>query len=216
MRFKVNSICFDMWGTLVRGGGRAQIEELKRILGGQNIDENTFLKEIEQSLLTQPWTLEESISNLSRQLGLKVNEGVVKKGYESWWGYIQRSRPFPETEEVLVKLKRKNKRMIIVSNTDLLSIQFKLKKLGWNKYFERLFISAEMGILKPDIRMFEAAERYLGTSKKEILMVDDSLYHGVLPARQFGWQALWVARGKQGSGLGKIEDLKGVLEFLMV
>ena len=45
-------------------------------------------------------------------------------------------------------------------------------------------------------------------------MVDDSLQHGVYPAREFDWKALWVARGKKGEDERRIENLKGVLKYV--
>jgi len=45
-------------------------------------------------------------------------------------------------------------------------------------------------------------------------MVDDSLNHGVIPARKFGWNALWVARGRKEKYTNKIDDLRGIFDFL--
>lgn len=64
-----------------------------------------------------------------------------------------------------------------------------LKKiLGWKKYFKKFFLSSDLGVLKPDIKILKAVEQYLNIPKQNILMVDDSLYHGVIPAKNFGWQ----------------------------
>ena len=82
------------------------------------------------------------------------------------------------------------------------------------KIFQKFFLSPEIGVLKPNIKISETVQRYLQLPKPQILMVDDSLYHGVIPARQFGWQALWVARGKEGKYEARIENLKGVIDYI--
>jgi len=203
-----------MWGTLVEGGGQAQIDDLQRILGAQNIDGKKFLAQVEDSLLIHPWSLQEGVADLAKKLGLKTSQAAIKHGYRSWWGYVQKVKPFPETEAVLKKLTKIGLRKVVISNTDVPSFQFKIKKLGWQKFFEKFFLSAEIGLLKPHAKFFTTIEKYLKLPKKEILMVDDSLYHGVYPARVFGWKALWVARGKGGEDAERIENLRGILKFL--
>lgn len=102
--------------------------------------------------------------------------------------------------------------MVIISNTDSFSMPFKIKSYGWDHFFEAYFLSTDYGVLKPHQKIFKAVEKHFGLPKEKILMVDDSLYHGVEPARKFGWQALWVARGRQGKDPAKIEDLRGIFE----
>ena len=62
------------------------------------------------------------------------------------------------------------------------------------KYFEKFFISSETGSLKHEGKMFELAQNYLSIPKEQILMIDDSLDHGVYPAKEFGWNAIWISR----------------------
>ena len=205
-----------MWGTLVEGGGQAQMDDLQSILGAKRIGKKKFLDQVEKSLLTHPWLLQDGVADLAQKLGLEVSQTVIQKGFKSWWGYIQRARSFKETQAVLTKLKKAKVRMVVISNTDLPAFEFKIKKLGWQKFFEKFFLSADFGVLKPHRKIFQAVEKYLQLPKEKILMVDDSLYHGVYPAREFGWQALWVARGREGDDTDKIEDLRGILKRLDV
>lgn len=191
------------------------MDDLQRILGAQKIESQKFLTQVEESLLTHPWSLQKGVADLAKKLGLKVSQAAIKQGYRSWWGYVQRVKPFPETEAVLEKLTKIGLRKIVISNTDVPAFQFKIKKLGWQKFFEKFFLSAQFGVLKPHLKTFKAVEQYFGLPKDRILMVDDSLFHGVYPAREFGWQALWVAREKEGKDEGRIEDLRGVLRWLI-
>lgn len=228
MKNKISAVCFDMWGTLTEGGGQKQWDDLQEILGAIHVDKKTFLKLGEENLLMHPWPLREGIRNLAARLELKIDNKTVEKSFKCWWNYVQRSKPYPEVESVLDKLKNLERsretrtntkiRLFIISNTDVEAFNFKIKKLGWQKYFEKFFLSAEIGVLKPHVKIFETVQKYISLPKTQILMVDDSLHHGVHPARHFGWQALWVARGKQSASRRKdearIEDLSGIIEKL--
>lgn len=211
---KISAICFDMWGTLCGGGGQTQWDDLQKILHVQSIDKKIFLKQGEESLLIHPWTLKEGMRDLAKKLDLKVTEKIIEKAFKSWWGYVQRAKPYPEVKDVLDKFKQLKIRKFIISNTDVEAFNFKIKTLGWNKYFEKFFLSGEIEVLKPDRKIFETVQDYLKIPKEQILMVDDSLPHGVYPARDFGWKALWAERGKEEKDKGRIESLKGVVNYI--
>ncbi len=211
---KIQAVCFDMWGTLCEGGGGQEWIDLQKNLGGPKIEKKTFHRLGLKSLLLHPWPLKQGIRRLAHELKLKIKNETVEKAYRSWWKIVENSKPYPETIEALKKLKNMGLRLIIMSNTDSESFYFKIKEYNLKKYFEKFFISAEIGSLKHQSKMFSLAQDYLSLSKKQIMMVDDSLDHGIIPARQFGWQALWVARGRKDKDMFKIEDLRGIFDFL--
>ncbi len=203
-----------MWGTLCEGGSGKEWIELKAILKANSVGIETFQKQGLVSLLKKPWSLREGIRHLAQRLNLKVSDKMLEKAYKSWWGLVLKSQPYPETIDVLKRLKQKQLRLVIISNTDSESFYFEMNRFNLHKYFEKFFLSAEIGVLKPNVKIFEAVQAYLTVPKSQVLMIDDSLYHGVLSVRKFGWQALWVARGKDGKDKARIEDLKGIFDFL--
>lgn len=211
---QIAAVCFDFWGTLVEGGGQPQIDDLKRVLNAAKIDHKIFLQEIENNLLTHPWPLKKGIQRLANKLRLKNDNETIDKAYKSWWSYVKKAKPYPDSEKTLVNLKKMKIKIIIVSNTDFEAFGFKIKKLRWQKFFDQFFLSANLGILKPDVKFFQTVEGYLKVPKKQILMVDDSLYHGIYPARSFGWQALLIARNKPEKDPGKITDLKQIFNYI--
>lgn len=225
-KVKISAICFDMWGTLCEGGGQKQWDDLQGILGANSINKKIFLKLGEESLLMHRWPLRDGIKNLAKKVTdikhlsssvilNKVKDLIIEKAFKSWWSYVQKAKPYPEVEEVLKRLKSKNLRLFIISNTDVEAFDFKIKSLGWKKYFEKFFLSAKIGVLKPNNKIFQTVQNYLPLPKNQILMVDDSLHHGVYSARAFGWNALWLARGRNEKDLEKIEDLSGIIRKLL-
>ncbi|MBI4226148.1 HAD family hydrolase, partial [Candidatus Roizmanbacteria bacterium] len=145
---KILAVCFDMWGTLCEGGAGREWVDLQQNLGALSVEKKTFYKLGLENLLLRPWPLCDGIRHLAHALNLKINNDTVEKAYKSWWQIVKKSKPYPETIEVLKKLKRMNLRLIIISNTDRESFYFKIKEFKLKKYFEKFFISAEIGSLK--------------------------------------------------------------------
>lgn len=211
----MKAICFDMWGTLMTGGGMKMWYDLQEIFGKTNMELREFITLGEKSVMIRPYSLEKGVRVFATLVDPKISDSVVKKAYNLWSSYIQKAVPYLETIEVLEGIKKMGIPLIIVSNTDMTAFNFCMKKFDMQKYFKKLFLSAKLGCLKPDLKIFQAAQDYLGLPKNQVLMVDDSLAHGVIPARNFGWQAVWVSRDRPGSDFNKIQDLRGVLNYLV-
>lgn len=64
-------------------------------------------------------------------------------------------------------------------------------------HFSVNVVSAEVGVGKPDPRIFEIALRALGVRAQEAAMVGDSLERDVAGARRAGLRAIWIDRGSQ-------------------
>lgn len=60
-----------------------------------------------------------------------------------------------------------------------------LAKLGIENRFFKIFNSAEIGVCKPDLKIYHHVVKSLGCEPSEVLFVDDSLSH-VEAAREFG------------------------------
>jgi putative hydrolase of the HAD superfamily len=56
-------------------------------------------------------------------------------------------------------------------------------------------ISAELGIAKPDRRIFEHALRAVGAERDGSVMIGDSLPRDVVGARSAGLRSIWIDRG---------------------
>lgn len=211
---KIKAICFDMWGTLMKGGGAKLWEELQEILVAKNFLLKDFIRKGEEATMLHDYPLDRGLSLLALSLGRDIPNKIIKKAYRHWWSYVKIARPYNETEEVLKKLSKFEISLVVMSNTDLSSFNFVFAKFGFRKYFKKIFLSARLGILKPHKKMFQAVQDHLKLPKSVILMIDDSLQRGVYPAREFGWNAVWLARGKKDKDSGKIENLKEIFAFL--
>ena len=121
---------------------------------------------------------------------------------------------FPETTAVLVALRRRGLRLGLVSN---LSAGYRqpVDRLKLRDHFDSVVFSCELGILKPNRRIFEHACAQLGVSPRHTTMVGDSLPSDIRGAEQAGLHAVLVDRTRRHEKTPgvrrRIRDLRGLL-----
>jgi putative hydrolase of the HAD superfamily len=103
---------------------------------------------------------------------------------------------FPETLNVLTRLKRLGLKLGIISNFDT-RIYSVVKSLGIDKFFDAITISSEAGYSKPHPQIFKTAVEALGLRPSSVLMVGDSLRDDIEPALQAGLRALLIDRNSR-------------------
>ena len=67
---------------------------------------------------------------------------------------------------------------------------------GLTAYFEFLGVSDDLGMEKPDPRIFAHALEEIGAEPSACVMVGDRLDYDVRPAKAAGMRAVWVLRGE--------------------
>jgi len=67
---------------------------------------------------------------------------------------------------------------------------------GLTGYFEFLGVSDDLGLEKPDPRIFARAVEAIGADPSACVMVGDRLDHDVRPAKAAGMRAVWMLRGE--------------------
>lgn len=103
----------------------------------------------------------------------------------------------PETAEILRKLKSQGIKLAIVTNIvpELLEHQKKkVRDLGVAQLVDGVIYSAELGIHKPDKRIFDHAAALLGVANGDCLFVGDDLSSDVIGARGAGMEVVWLDR----------------------
>jgi putative hydrolase of the HAD superfamily len=104
---------------------------------------------------------------------------------------------FWPNEEVcaLVPLLRPRYRLLLLSNTnELHARQFVPQFRTTLAHFDHLVLSHELGIRKPDPRVYAHCEQLAGCAPRECLFIDD-LPTNVAAARACGWQGIVYQRG---------------------
>ena len=97
----------------------------------------------------------------------------------------------------------------------------KLDTAGIRDLFDVVVVSGDIGIYKPDRRIFDEAVRRAGVKNKESLFVGDHPVNDVEGALGAGMQVIRMNYGDfKGKGLGKagvaaeLEDIRDVLKYI--
>ena len=103
--------------------------------------------------------------------------------------------PFKEVPEVLKNLKEKNFKLAILSNgtPDLLNELVKSNNL--DNVFDDLFSIEQVGIYKPDSKVYDIPTNKYRIQKNEIAFLSANTWD-VSGGGNYGYQSIWVNRNK--------------------
>ena len=82
--------------------------------------------------------------------------------------------------------------MVLVSNF-YGNIRTVLAEFGLDRYFIDVIESAEVGLRKPDVRIFERGVARLGLPPEAVCVVGDSFYKDIEPAAKLGCRTVWFS-----------------------
>jgi FMN phosphatase YigB (HAD superfamily) len=92
--------------------------------------------------------------------------------------------------EALEVLGRDHRLGVIANQPSL--VRAELDRFGLTRYFSELVISDEVGLHKPDIRIFEHALHKVGATPECCVMVGDRVDNDVRLARAVGMRTVWL------------------------
>ena len=107
------------------------------------------------------------------------------------------AEPFPETVEIIKKLKAHCAKMADVTNIIPELLEHQKKKvdiLGIAPLFDAVVYSGELGIHKPDRGIFDHAASLLGVPNEQCLFVGDDPESDVAGALSAGMEVVWLDR----------------------
>jgi putative hydrolase of the HAD superfamily len=93
-----------------------------------------------------------------------------------------------EVLQIIIEL-RKNYRIALLSNSPSALIRDILHAHGLQKYFDEIFVSSEVGYIKPSAEIFEYALYKLGVEAARALFIDDNRHH-IAGAKNIGLQVI--------------------------
>ena len=82
----------------------------------------------------------------------------------------------------------------IIANQNLGSEE-RLEKLGLLKHIDLVISSAEEGVAKPDLRIFQIALARADCKPEEAVMVGDRIDNDIIPANKIGMTTVWIKQG---------------------
>ncbi len=181
----VKNIVFDLGNVLIPFDYQPMIEGLNSIEGGLGLRFSDFYKanyrhhrDYESGQLTD-----------DEFLSIMMNATEHKIGKEEFCKLFSNIFTVNENVTALLPKLKTRYRVYLLSNTNAIH-----QKYGWAHYpfireFEKLFLSYEMGAVKPEPEIYQAVSRYTHSLPEEHIFIDDVAEYAE-GARAQGWDAI--------------------------
>ena len=195
------------------------VEPAEEVLNRYHQINKWHWEQLELGKLTRDEVLVNRFGALFQELGIHVDPAACARSYEhnlSIGHYF-----LPGAEEAVKRLHEKY-RLFLVSNGTATVQHGRLTSAGLYPYFEKVFISQEIGFNKPDKAYFDRCfERIPGFSPEKALMVGDSLTSDIRGGINAGLTTVWVNPEHKSCGnirpdyeIEGLRDLEGLLSSL--
>ena len=102
--------------------------------------------------------------------------------------------PFKEVPEVLKSLKEKDLKLAILSNGTPALINQLVKSNNLDNLFDDLFSIEEVGIYKPDYKVYDMPIKKYNIQKNEVAFLSANTWD-VSGGGNYGYNSIWVNRG---------------------
>lgn len=181
---KLKALCFDLGNVLIYFDWKIAESRLNEIESGLGFRTTQFLKnnrdlivQIEKGKITE----DEFLSEIKKHIDSKIDQITLAKIYsEIFWENQVLTNLLPDLH------KRYN--LFLLSNTNSIH-----KKYGWEKFeflknFDKLFLSHELGYVKPEKELYQKVINETKINPNEILYIDD-IKEFVEAAKECDWNA---------------------------
>lgn len=204
----IEAVFFDLYGTLIRihtdeenldrvwkplsylygyYGASYTPEALREAYRGQVEKQEALARaasgkqcvEVRFDLVFQALFAEKGVKSVSNETLRQV--GMMLRACST-----DESELYPGALELLDALRGAGKRVFLLSNAQRLFTEPEMKRLELWKRFDKIFISSDRGIKKPDPDYFRLAIQAAGVGPERCLMVGNSPSDDIAPARSLG------------------------------
>jgi putative hydrolase of the HAD superfamily len=200
---------FRTWAREEFASRHSEMLELmhQAVLSGQMTIEAARIMRF-QRLLDAAASVPANASDLARR---------YREQYEAAWQAV------PGAIALATALKRAGVAFVIVTNNVTSEQRLKLDRCGLRPYVDALITSEDVGVTKPDARIFETALAAVGVTPAEAVMLGDSWLTDVAGARASGVRAVWLNRAgavapdsSAGAAVAEIQSLEPLADVWRV
>lgn len=186
----IKLIIFDLWQTLAYRAVDYSTTSKMLEETGVSIQKKEFVKIFERAIQTKDWNNKyEAYKQLCERMGLETTKENVKK-LMSIRDYAEaRTKLYPEAIPLIKQLKEKNLKIGLISNTSVFTQQI-IEETGLLDYIDYPVLSYEVGLIKPDPRIYNYLLRLAKVRPGQALMIGDKLVDDVLTPRKLGMKAI--------------------------
>lgn len=158
----------------------------------------------------------ERIKDVFSYSGIKLSDKDAEIRFATYLNkYEENWKPYDDVIPCLQELT--GYKLGIISNGDLEQQSLKLERLGIKNYFVSIITAGEVGIAKPNIKLFEIACSRVNESPKDCYYIGDDLKTDIFPSREIGMHGIWLNRNNgqlDFSDINMINSLKNLKSIL--
>lgn len=211
----IKAILFDLDNTLI-DRQRAFKEMLYRVFGSYYEDKGYVEKLVNDMIEFDNGGRVERVDAFNKLIDkYNIKEFSAEKLSKDWSNesgstvYL-----FDDVIETLKELKKKYK-LAIVTNGDFVSQKRKLDNINLYEYLEYTLISDEIGIRKPDPRIYKYALNKMNLKEDECIYVGDSYSRDIVGALNANIKPIYVCRNNvKHDDVVTIYNIKDLLNIL--
>ncbi len=185
MQNKISVIVFDLGKVIIPFDYKNAIEKLEQVekdLGNKFFHFYQKNYETHRRFERGDLTEDEFISIMLKALEHKISK-------ETFINYYSDIFTLNEDVASLLPRLKKNYTLCLLSNTDSLHHNYGWYKYDFLKYFDKLFLSYQVGAVKPEEKIYKAVEGFTHKPASEHLFIDDIPEYAEAASR-LGWNAI--------------------------
>lgn len=208
----MKAIIFDFWGTLVNTGVWSPVKQVRNILGIK-VAFPEYIVRMEKAMMTKKFdSLQEAFESVCKEFKLQCEPRRLDSLIGMWNKSWMLAQPYEEVASTLSDLNEYQ--LILVSNTDSMSIPKVLEKFELDKYFQKKYFSFERNALKTEKKFMEHVLKDLQLKPEDCLFVGDSIQSDMKAAELVGIKGVLIDRKNQRDFNPKINNLQEINNHL--
>ncbi len=177
---EIDNVIFDLGNVIIRLNIEATTAAFQQIYGSKY---ESAMQELEADVVFNAYEKGEISSGVFfEKLQQKAVKGVTKEELKAAWNAMLLD--IPEDRYQLLLNAKKSYRTFCLSNTNETHIHWINAMLTESKgipnlddYFEKVYLSHEMGMRKPDVEIFEKVLQENNLNPERTLFIDDTAGH---------------------------------------
>ena len=183
---KCKTIIFDLGAVILNINYQNTIDEFTKL--GVNNAATFYSKKVQTNLFNQIETGMISSNEFLKALQKETKNANINQVEKAWNAMLL---DLPEERVQLIKKLKNNHTIYLLSNTNAIHIDAFKKQLGNRKWlafcklFDKMYLSHELGLRKPDVKIFEYILNEQKLKAEEVFFIDDSPQH-IASAKKIG------------------------------
>ena len=183
---KCKAIIFDLGAVILNINYQNTIDEFTKL--GVNNAATLYSKKVQTNLFNQIETGMISSDEFLKALQKETKNANINQVEKAWNAMLL---DLPEERIQLIEKLKNNYSIYLLSNTNAIHIDAIKKQLGKRKWlafcklFDKMYLSHELGLRKPDVKIFEYILKEQKLKAEEVFFIDDSPQH-IASAKKIG------------------------------